>query len=361
MKKLGAALLIGLLLCPAVLGLAKNPAVHVTDSKQKESLASIQDIDHGRLYVMDYTADYKLDDLLDKSIASLDGMFTFVSNDLLCSGTVSKGTIDAGCSAFAGKTEDGKPIYGRNFDYKMDMTAVLIRTAPKNGYRSIGLADAGWVGYGIGSLDDDKTDLSAAVGMPYLIMDGMNEKGLAVSVLKLDGQPTHQQTGKKKITTTAALRLMLDRTATVDEAIALLRQYDMQSSMETANFHFLLSDATGKNVVLEYTINDMTVIDSNYVANHYLAPKMHGLGHAYDRFAVLAAAMKFKKNILTPNEAMSLLELVSQPETQEATSMTQWSVVYNLHDLTAKIAIRRNYDTFFHFSINDIYQNKPTN
>ena len=99
----------------------------------------------------------------------------------------------------AGRTEEGKPIYGRNFDYKMDMTAVLVRTAPRNGYRSIGMADAGWIGYGLGSLDDGKTDVSAAVGMPYLIMDGLNEKGLAVSVLKLDGAPTRQNTGKKKI------------------------------------------------------------------------------------------------------------------------------------------------------------------
>lgn len=236
----------------------------------------------------------------------------------------------------------------------MKMTAVMVRTAPKDGYRSIGMADAGWVGYDIGSLSDGKSDLSAAVAMPYLIMDGMNEKGLAVSVLKLDGKPTHQRTGKPQITTTAALRLMLDKAANVDEALALLEKYDMNSSMETANFHFLLSDADGKNVVLEYTIDDMTVIDTNYVANHYLAPKMHGLGHAYDRFAVLDSAVKFKKSIFTPFEAMSLLSLVSQSETEEATSMTQWSVIYNLHDLTAQVAIRRNYDKLFNFTLADL-------
>ena len=144
------------------------------------------------------------------------------------------------------------------------------------------------------------------------------------------------------------------KAANVDEALALLEKYDMNSSMETANFHFLLSDADGKNVVLEYTIDDMTVIDTNYVANHYLAPKMHGLGHAYDRFAVLDSAVKFKKSIFTPFEAMSLLSLVSQPETEEATSMTQWSVVYNLHDLTAQVAIRRNYDKLFNFTLADL-------
>ena len=58
--------------------------------------------------------------------------------------------------------------------------------------------------------------------------------------------------------------------------------------------------------------------------------------------------------ILLPFEAMSLLSLVSQPETEEATSMTQWSVVYNLHDLTAQVAIRRNYDKLFNFTLADL-------
>ena len=51
---------------------------------------------------------------------------------------------------------------------------------------------------------------------------------------------------------------------------------------------------------------------------------------------------------------MSLLSLVSQPETEEATSMMQRSVVYNLHDLTAQVAIRRNYDKLFNFTLADL-------
>lgn len=212
-----------LIMCPCSSIMAKNPAASVTDKAQKTSISTIKDLDNGRLYVMDYTADYKLDKMLQQNVNSVDTMLAFVGRELLGAAKPAPGAIDAGCSAFAGRTEEGKPIYGRNFDYKMKMTAVLVRTAPKDGYRSIGMADAGWVGYDIGSLSDGKSDLSAAVAMPYLIMDGMNEKGLAVSVLKLDGKPTHQRTGKPQITTTAALRLMLDKAANVDEALALLK------------------------------------------------------------------------------------------------------------------------------------------
>lgn len=50
---------------------------------------------------------------------------------------------------------------------------------------------------------------------------------------------------------------------------------------------------------------------------------------------------------------MSLLELVSQPETDEATSMTQWSAVYNLTDLTLQLAMKRDYKKQFSFAMEE--------
>ncbi len=331
-----------------------NPAIYLSTEEQKASINSLKDIDNGRFYVMDYTADYKLDELVNANLTDVQSMIDFIQKKLLNGGETSANAQNIGCSAFTASSRDGKKLYGRNFDYKMDMSAVLIRTTPKDGYKSIGLADAGWVGYGLGSLNDKKTDLSMAVSFPYLIMDGMNEKGLAVSVLLLRGTPTRQDTGKNKIGTTVAMRLMLDKAKDVDEAIDLISKFDMQSSMPDANFHFLLSDATGKTVVLEYAINKMNVIDANFVANHYLSPSMNGEGHGKERYEVLKAALNFRNNELTETESMSLLEMVSQWETEEATSMTQWSVVYNLTDLSAEVAIRRNYRKLFKFTLDNI-------
>ena len=58
-------------------------------------------------------------------------------------------------------------------------------------------------------------------------MDGMNEAGFAVSVLHLDGKPTQQASTGKKLTTTLALRMMLDHAKTVDEALKILDGYDL--------------------------------------------------------------------------------------------------------------------------------------
>ena len=50
-----------------------------------------------------------------------------------------------------------------------------------------------------------------------------------------------------------------------------------------------------------------------------------------------------KNYTLNNNEAMDLLEAVSQPPTEELTSQTQWSSLYNLTEKTLKLAILREY------------------
>ena len=94
---------------------------------------------------------------------------------------------------------------------------------------------------------------------PYAPLDGMNEKGLAIGVLVIQDGKVHQNTGKVPITTTSAIRMVLDKAATVDEAIELLKNYDMNSSGETG-YHFQIADASGNTAVIEYINNEMHVL-----------------------------------------------------------------------------------------------------
>ena len=361
MKKNCLALLLAVLMVmSATMAWAEglNPAAYLKTDEQRASVATLTDVNDGKLYTMDYTADYQLDALLEAGVADVEGMVRFLQETLLGGGTAATGTVDAGCSAFTAQSEEGQILYGRNFDYKMDMTAVLIRTAPENGYRSIGLANVGWIGYTAGTLSDGATDISMAAFFPYLLMDGMNEKGLSMSVLKLRGDPALQDTGKNKISTTVALRLVLDRAANVDEALELLDQYDMQSSMPDANFHFLLADASGKAVVLEYLPNGKRMVyDQNYVTNFYLTENVpYAPVRGKDRYDLIKQTIAFKKGVMSEAEVMALLAVIGQPETEEATSMTQWSVVYNLTELTGRVAVVREYDNVFRFSLDDMIQ-----
>ena len=347
----------------------ENPYKKLINEKQIETVKSISNLDDGKLYFMNYVADYKLNKLLKSNVTDLNLLIKFVENELLNNkefkGENTGGDIDAGCSSFVARTPDDHIILCRNFDYKMDMTAVMMKTSPNDGYESMGMVDTGWITegertlYGIGSLDDGKTDLSMTMAFPYLIMDGMNEKGLAICVLKLEGAPTCQNTGKEKITTTSAMRMVLDKAANVGEALELLQNYDMESSLPEGSFHFQIVDIEGHSVVLEYCKNAMTVLKKNYVTNFYLANSMNGLGHGYDRYKILEAVLSFRedttKNLkplprMNKHEAMSLLELVSQEETEDTTSMTQWSVIYDLTEYSAIFNVRREYDNQFIFN-----------
>lgn len=77
MKTITALLMATLIMCPCSSIMAKNPAASVTDKAQKASISTIKDLDNGRLYVMDYTADYKLDKMLQQNINSVDTMLAF--------------------------------------------------------------------------------------------------------------------------------------------------------------------------------------------------------------------------------------------------------------------------------------------
>jgi hypothetical protein len=235
------------------------PASLLTDAKKLEMVRSIQDLKDGRFFYLDYTEDYKLPTISGFNLTDNTHLIGAVLKTL-CDKTPSwlkaRVKLDAGCSAFAVTTPDtGDYLMGRNFDYSHDnepIAAALVRTAPEGGLKSISMVDAYWIGYrqdlwhyilyNKAEFEKNKTqDLSYIMTFPYLLMDGMNEAGFAVSVLHLDGKPTQQASTGKKLTTTVALRMMLDHARTVDEALKILDGYDLWIPDNDGNYHFYMA------------------------------------------------------------------------------------------------------------------------
>ena len=350
-----------------------NEAKYLTDKSKLEMVRSMKNLDGiGGFYELDYTADYKLDACVNTYHAiSLDDISLFAAKELFDVTASKAGDLSygSGCSAFAAKTYDGKCLMGRNFDFAhpADIAAVMVRTAPKDGFKSICIVDAYWVGYERGFYNDGTTDLSTIMTFPYVLMDGMNEKGFAIGVLHLDGNPTKQSTGKPKIATSTAMRYLLDNATDVNDAIAKLQEYDMNATFNDAgNYHFFLADAAGNSAIVEYVYvgdeeNPNTfdaLVGERYVTNFYVSPKMadHEYGgksdHGRDRYNKLRDRLVDTGGLLSEVEAMALLSDVSQPKNPEKlTSNTQWSVVYNLTDLTAEVCTLRNYDKSWKFNL----------
>ena len=363
-----------------------NEARLLTDENKRAMVYSMVDLegDKGRIYEINYTEDYKLDAALDADIDGVPALLGFVMQNLLDVQSTKPQAVsyDAGCSAFAcpDKTS-GDFLMGRNFDFNhIDATTgertmipvIAVHTAPKGGKKSVSFVDGLFIGYKSGFYTDGKSDLSMLMALPYVLLDGINEDGFAICVLKLDGKPTKQeQPGKKKIFTTVAMRMLLDRASTVKEAVEMLKQYNMCMDNDPASYHYLMADATGDFAIVEYTNSDLeqhpdkmevhTGDDAwRYVTNFYVSPSMadtdHGFNHSTHgmaRYLTLRDRLAQLNYRTTPAEAFALLQDVAQgPEHPElSTGFTQWTEVYNLSRKSLTLSILREWNKSFEFKV----------
>ena len=310
---------------------------------------TIEKLEDG-LYAMEYIGDYGFDDFLARGGASSDSavadyLVSFLSRGFYKSeSNVQTGSF--GCSTICTRDENGIVFFGRNYDWAQ-CRAIIVHTVPENGYESISTCCLDFLGFEEDYAPDgsmmERMQTLAAI---YVPMDGMNEKGLMVADLMAgDDEQTHQQTQKADLTTTTAIRLLLDQAATVEEAIALLQQYDMHSSMDSAH-HLSIADASGKSVVVEYVNGQMLVTETRVVTNHYLSDcEKQGVGseQSHIRFDILAA----HEGPADDRDVRDLLESVAQknyPQTEGNWEKTMWSIVYCPEGRCADFYFAENYE-----------------
>lgn len=334
----------------------------------------------GYLYYMDYTKDYYSTEVMD-ALRKL-------------------GYIDGGCSSFFTHDTEGNPITCRNYDFphrvsKDDQTLtglnVVLHCKPEGKYESIAMGDAVWCGADSkflqkGGPDLAGFDISMLDALPYQCSDGINEKGLCVSVLKVDikegDQPCRLPMGS-----TMLVRYMLDDCANVDEAIrkvntAIVTPEDWQDC------HVFVTDADDHYAVIESRNSEISVIKSDLVTNFYLGsddiedsykngklreeavkityengdkPYTYGYGHGYHRFVTIASQLEQYRDmtsetyrtVMPKSEALAILQSVVQnPYTASVgVSMTQYSAVYNNAKKTIEVWPFQNYEKSWTFDV----------
>ena len=258
-----------------------------------------------------------------------------------------------GCSTLAVRSPEGQQLFGRNFDWQ-SCEAMVVVSKPQEGYDSLSTVNMDFISQGGGGAIGAAlkiNDLRTLAAL-YAPLDGMNEKGLAVSVNMIsDGETIDQRTDQPDITTTTAIRLLLNKAADVEEALALLEQYDMHASMGMM-VHFALVDATGRSVVVEYVDNEMVVTETPVVTNFYLAEgEKNGIGTAqsHERFDILTQALA-ERETMSMEEVRDALDSVSKKNFGEFES-TEWSAVFNLSSGTAHYYHREDYENRYEFTL----------
>lgn len=263
---------------------------------------------------------------------------------------ISLGDLLFGCSTLSVANANGGYLFGRNFDWE-PCNAMIVQSASENGYKSISTVNTDFItmsGVDLSQLPDKYQALICL----YAPLDGMNEKGLVVSVNMIQDSATiDQNTGKPGMTTTTAIRLLLDKAATVDEALGLLGQYDMHASMGYM-MHLAIADNTGRSVVVEYINNEMVVVETPVVTNFYLAEgEKNGIGtsQSHERYDILMETLA-AYDTTTTDGVRDALNSVSKDNFGEFES-TEWSVVFDLDNLTARYYHRENYAKNYTFRL----------
>ena len=321
-----------------------------------ETMSSIQKItdysDGYNLYRMNVNYDYRLEKIIDYGIKDDQSMIDAILSEALPLLPVHIKAPSFGCTAFTLTDDNGQVHMGRNYDFKNDTSAMLVYCTPKNGYKSVGFAAMDNVS--ANQPDESIKKRLASLTAPFICLDGINEKGVSIAVLTLDSEPVHQSTGKPTIATTLAIRLVLDRAASTQEAVELLRGYDMFAS-SGRDYHFYITDASGDGRVVEYDCDSETreLVDTKTeaVTNFFILYKEKVLpnqrngiyGHGRERYDAVMEVLEALSSYTDATVWEALKASSQDPNPESITSNTQWSINYNNTACTASIALRRNW------------------
>jgi hypothetical protein len=254
------------------------------------------------------------------------------------------------CSLFAALGNEDNMLYGRNFDWEYS-PAVLLFTDPPDGYASVSMVDIAYLGFG-GSKASTLIDLplierGGLLNAPFLPFDGMNERGLVVGMAAVPPGQVPPDPNKETIDSLMVIRKILDQASTVDEAIAILKSYNITMGGGPP-LHYLIASTSGGSVLVEFYQGEMVVIPNEttwHLATNFLRASVgesaEGECWRYDRiFEWLTDA----GGQSTVQEAIDLLEDVSQEG-------TQWSVVYGMSTGDVQVIMGRQYENVYTFPL----------
>jgi hypothetical protein len=325
---------------------------------QIRSLWSLRQIPGTKMFVMDYYCGYNAAGLYEHGIDRQDIPGSLIRNYYppvlapLCEviGGHVKGQRkwhngDHACSTVAVRDEEGNEFFGRNFDWTHD-PCLIIRIHGTDGPSSVNMVDLHYLQLGENQLERPSLANRLRLLMaPYIPMDGMNDHGLAISCMTAEGSrlpPTDRS--KATLIVPVMMRLVLDFAGTTDEAVALMRRFNLD--FDGVPCHFLVADRSGKSVVVEFVDGKIETVPAagcwQVSTNHLLCGNSEPENEAKcDRYRTAAARLADSAHALDAREIMRLMSAIS------AENRTMWTSVYNLTTGEYQVAYRRHYENLF--------------
>lgn len=286
------------------------------------TLATLGKVDGFPLYVMHYKGTYLFHSFAE---AGLDDPFFR---------RMYEAVNPKGCTSLAAPTADGDVLFGRNLDWS-HRSSLLLFTNPPGGYASVSMVNLYYLGLeGTQSIPWSKRFTLLAV--PHAPIDGMNECGMAIAQNAVPERNTLRDPNKPTLLSRQIVRPVLDHAKDVEEALALIQQYNVEFAGPPVHFH--LADASGASAIVEYLDGGLNIVrtgtpwqvSTNYLFSEEIQPGCW-------RYNKATEILSESESIASDEAAMDLLEAVKQDH-------TVWSIVYALNSGHIGLAMGRDYD-----------------
>jgi hypothetical protein len=253
------------------------------------------------------------------------------------------------CSTVCLRTPESRVLFGRNLDYSHD-ACLVVRVHREGELSSIAVLDLHYL-----NLDRDDLETTSLweriplLFAPYYLQDGMNEHGVAVADLSVDGVEPPLDGKRPNILHSTAMRLILDYATNVDEAVDMLKRYNVYFVAETC--HFMIADASGKSAVVEFINGDVKVTPAKeswqVCTNHQIhEASEQQCDERCERYRTASEQLAKASATAGIDDVMRVMESVSRE------NWTMWTSVYDLTSKDCRIAYRRHYDKPYVDSLN---------
>lgn len=305
---------------------------------QIATLRSVNKIDDYPIYTMDYEGTYWFDDFMNTEgmTENFNGFFNQkLSHGFIRSSFANNSESSGFCTCFVCENENGDILFCRNMESTSVPYPSIVVTTHDGTYATVGTAfltdrPEGTFGF----MRDMLTE-------PYFIGDGMNEAGLAISILTVPAAIVPQNDGTPLLGAEQICRLILNEAGTVEEAVALFDEFTMRVSMtqQLSFCHFFIADRSGAAVVVELHDGIVDVIEpihDNYmtVTNFYLSSDTLS-GSGQTRYNTVEAVLEESGGVMSEHDAFELLGTLDDPFIHP-----EWTCVYNL--TTGEMSIMPN-------------------
>lgn len=243
-------------------------------------------------------------------------------------------TIAEACTTFF-IHHNGKMVFGRNYDWMADagMVCTNQRGLQKTSIKASDGKTISWIS-NHGSITFNQYGKEFPTG-------GMNEKGLVVELMWLDGTMYPKPDDRPAIDVLQWVQYQLDNCATIEEVIATDKRLRIVSN--GTPLHYLVADAKGNAATIEFLNGKMVVHQSNDLPvpvltnNTYqqsVASYSNGSADGNNSLERFSTACEMIQAYKAANSSRSLVDQSFDILNKVAQGdFTKWSIVY---DITVK-------------------------